>query len=348
MKRPREEGEAMYGPCIDPVNYFPSEVLARLFYYIPMEYLPMLCCVSKTWRYVLSQMWLRECDSITRKNDYKRMAKTKKRKFCERMAAMGETTLVEWGKNHGCEFDYLSAAKAARHGHIGTLKWITKNLKHPPWDEQLLISAAKGGRIDVFMWIIKNGYPWEGYDDWDKLSSHPTTNAAKKGHFELLKRMIHCHCLYKNEKCMYYAAKYGNEDMLAWLKHIHTWSSDACAGAASGGQLKTLKWLRSKSCPWDSRTTKNAAKKGNLEMLKWAVDNGCDWTEDVSHIAAINGRLDMLKWATEKGCQWSFFTVYEARERKQFETMQWAIDHGAPNPTDKEVKKEYERARFYI
>ena len=55
------------------------------------------------------------------------------------------------------------------------------------------------------------------------------------------------------------------------------WDWRTCAGAAEGGQLEVLKWLRENGCPWCERTCMSAAKGGHLEILKWARENGCPW-----------------------------------------------------------------------
>eukprot|EP00588_Corethron_pennatum_P020430 CAMPEP_0194332666 /NCGR_PEP_ID=MMETSP0171-20130528/59922_1 /TAXON_ID=218684 /ORGANISM="Corethron pennatum, Strain L29A3" /LENGTH=51 /DNA_ID=CAMNT_0039094613 /DNA_START=21 /DNA_END=173 /DNA_ORIENTATION=+ len=48
-----------------------------------------------------------------------------------------------------------------------------------------------------------------------------------------------------------------------------------CWGAAKGGHLAVLQWLREKRCPWNSLTCMGAAKGGNLEVLQWAREEGC-------------------------------------------------------------------------
>mmetsp|Transcript_8247 Transcript_8247/g.17064 ORF Transcript_8247/g.17064 Transcript_8247/m.17064 type:complete len:85 (+) Transcript_8247:1-255(+) len=52
-------------------------------------------------------------------------------------------------------------------------------------------------------------------------------------------------------------------------------------GAAMGGHLEVLQWLREEGSPWneytcyDEYTCEVAARGGHLELLRWALENGC-------------------------------------------------------------------------
>ena len=49
-------------------------------------------------------------------------------------------------------------------------------------------------------------------------------------------------------------------------------------GAAAGGHLEVLRWLRRNGCPWNETTCSGAAMFNHLEVLQWARENGCPWT----------------------------------------------------------------------
>merc|ERR1711934_692323 len=75
-------------------------------------------------------------------------------------------------------------------------------------------------------------------------------------------------------------------------------------GAAVGGHLEILQWLRSEGCPWDSRACSCAASGGHLETLKWLRSEGCPWDEETCRSAAEHGHLEVLKWLRSEGCPW--------------------------------------------
>ena len=76
-------------------------------------------------------------------------------------------------------------------------------------------------------------------------------------------------------------------------------------GAAFGGQLEVLQWMRAQypPCPWNSDVCYFAALGGHLEVLRWARSQGCRWGYGRVPIAAAqNGHLKVLKWLIKKGC----------------------------------------------
>ena len=75
----------------------------------------------------------------------------------------------------------------------------------------------------------------------------------------------------------------------------------ACAGAAQGGHLEALKFLRGLDppCPWNEETCWRASFGGHLHILKWArsEDPPCPWNVLTCFDAAEGGHLNILKWA---------------------------------------------------
>ena len=87
---------------------------------------------------------------------------------------------------------------------------------------------------------------------------------------------------------MVLAANHGHLDTLRCWKREKPYRLDEpqiCEGAAAGGHLEVLKWLRENECPWNY-TCRDAALGGHLEVLKWARENGCPWNERKCTIAA--------------------------------------------------------------
>jgi len=56
------------------------------------------------------------------------------------------------------------------------------------------------------------------------------------------------------------------------------WNEATCAGAAIGGHLELLKWLREQGCPWDWQVLDRSQQFNHRShVLKWAEENGCTW-----------------------------------------------------------------------
>merc|ERR1711934_1036074 len=79
----------------------------------------------------------------------------------------------------------------------------------------------------------------------------------------------------------------------------NTWN--ACDGAAKGGHLKALEFLRSLDppCHWDESTSFDAARTGNLDVLKWlrSQDPPCPWSRsDCRRVASESNHQHIVKW----------------------------------------------------
>ena len=127
-----------------------------------------------------------------------------------------------------------------------------------------------------------------------------------------------------------------------------------CIGAAQGGHLSVLKWIRSIGscahscvglgcvptdvlqspssivCPWDESTCTAAASGGHLDVLQWAKLIGCPWDEQTCIAAAKGGYLDVLKWARLNGCPWNESTCIAAASGGYLDVLQWAHSNGCP------------------
>jgi hypothetical protein len=127
-------------------------------------------------------------------------------------------------------------------------------------------------------------------------------------------------------------ARSGNMKVLKWVRSKDfPWAS--CVAAAESGNLKMLKWLvRGKRYPahweWDEYTSQQAAKSGNLEMVQWLRSKGCRWNETSCVGAAGSGNLEMLQWLRSKGCPWNEWVCYHAAMNGHLEMLQWAHSAG--------------------
>ena len=134
------------------------------------------------------------------------------------------------------------------------------------------------------------------------------------------------------------AAKGGRLEVLEWLREKGCpWDSCTCSWAAWGGHLEVLKWLRENGCPWDDDmrwwdtcAIANAAKGGHLEVVKWAKENGCPWDSRTCSEAALGGHIEVLKWARENGCPWDSQTCSSAAQGGHLELLKWLRENGCP------------------
>jgi hypothetical protein len=127
-----------------------------------------------------------------------------------------------------------------------------------------------------------------------------------------------------------------------------------CRGAAFGGNLEVLRWLREEwegrdddwqtpACPWSSITCQQAAKGGHLNVFLWGLEYGCPITDDsddgddrsYNNICRNIGKgsnIEILKLVLESrvarlppdSADW----IGEAAFYGQVHMLQWGLDNG--------------------
>ena len=127
----------------------------------------------------------------------------------------------------------------------------------------------------------------------------------------------------------------------------HLWDESICQGAAEGGHLHILKWLRSLDppCPLDAETSKAAAAAGNLEIFNWLTteEEHTSWHTESCTAAAAGGHLGALKWMRQQvpPCPWTEATCAAAAAGGHLEVLQWLRDpeqqSNQPCPWDAEA-----------
>ena len=134
------------------------------------------------------------------------------------------------------------------------------------------------------------------------------------------------------------AAKGGHLEVLKWLREIYPnrdWGFGVTAGAAKGGRLEILKWLREQGADWSMDTCAYAAKKGHLDVLKWLRENGCPWNRLTCIMAAHQGHLEVVQWARLNGCAWALTgkssnACLFAAIGGHLEVLKWLRENGCP------------------
>jgi len=119
-------------------------------------------------------------------------------------------------------------------------------------------------------------------------------------------------------------AEGGQLETLKWLRSEGCpWDARACKGAAYGGHLDVLKWLRSEGCPGNARACRRAALGGHFEILRWLRSEGCPCDAEACHLAVNGGHLEVLKWLRSKGCPCDKRACYFAAGGGHFEMLKW-------------------------
>jgi hypothetical protein len=136
-----------------------------------------------------------------------------------------------------------------------------------------------------------------------------------------------------------YAARGGSIDALRWLQnllkgrddvHVFTYG-DMCLGAAAGGHLRVLQYLREQGCTWGIRVCSAAAESGDLAVLRWLHEQGCPWwLEDVGDKAAHVGSVEMLLYLQQQGYVFSELTIACAAAQGHLAVCQFLVTEQCP------------------
>lgn len=225
----------------------------------------------------------------------------------------GNLSAIKWSHSLGIQYDFFASANAAQHGHDDVLEWLHQNnlLK----DNYFLIEygAGRGGHLNVFKWIIKQGIA---------LTASMYEGAAEGNHWHIIQWLEEMQCPY---------------------------DSRVCSGAAHGGNLDLLKSLIEKRYPYDVTMIINAVQSGNLKLVKYCTDIGLEPFDKLCDIAAATGYLHILKyvsqfcvpdahtyaaacggghlyilqWLKKKGCPRNSQAGANAAERGDLKTLEW-------------------------
>ena len=75
-------------------------------------------------------------------------------------AENGHLEVVQYLRQLGVEWDFLTCANAAENGHLELLKWARAN--QCPWNIWTCRGAAWNGDLELLNWARANGCPWDG------------------------------------------------------------------------------------------------------------------------------------------------------------------------------------------
>ena len=208
-------------------------------------------------------------------------------------------------------------------------KWGSKRVEGAVYEGDLVNYAAFQGSVEILRWLMEEkGCEPNGGTGW---------LAAMGGSVEILEYLKGEEYEFREDACRG-AARGGHLKALKYLRGLDPpcpWDMLTCSSAAWGGNLDVLKWLRSQDppCPWDEETCAGAARRGHLEVLKWARDQDppCPWDASACSAAALGGHLDVVKFLRQDPpCPWNGRTCSSAAKGGRLEILVWLRNHGCP------------------
>ncbi|WZN65589.1 putative ankyrin repeat protein [Chloropicon roscoffensis] len=231
------------------------------------------------------ELWEKILDENVQQNDLLAFAMTC-RFFREKQKDLGKK--VETNLNPWRLVELRKSGEVASHS-LGWFRWVCDTLEILPgfkdryemvkgavYEGDLVNYAALQGSVEILRWLMEEkGCELNKNTDW---------SAGKGGSIEVFEYL---------------------------LERGYEFDRKACEGAARGGCLKALKFLRSQDppCPWNAETCGWAADGGHLEVLKWlrAQNPPCPWNWEACWRAAEEGHLEVLKWlrSQDPPCPWS-------------------------------------------
>ena len=211
--------------------------------------------------------------------------------------------------------DHLALAMTCRFFYRDVVNKLETNLF---LNEGRLLELRKSGKMTPhtlgwFQWVcdtfeILPGFQWTWHPERVKGAVYECdllNYAAFQGSIEISRWLMEKKGCKLNGGTGWYAGMGGSVEVLEYLlRKGLKFDVETCQGAARGGCLEALKFLRSQDppCPWDEMTSTFAAKGGHLEVLKWAFsqDPPCPWYGMIYEGAASEGQLQVLKWLLDQ------------------------------------------------
>lgn len=212
---------------------------------------------------------------------------------CALAASYGHVNILRWAIGAGFQYDDYVIQRAAYFNRRNVIEWAMRS-GHYLRDTSYCQWAAKGGHLELLLWMRKVGFEWD---------STVLTAAASIGDIVMIERLISLGA----PSC----------DM-------------APAAAALHGHAEALELLINRGCATSSHIMRNAANGGHLHCIKIAHAHGIPWDNETCLFAARNGHLDVLRWVRAHGCPWTYDVISQSRVNGKDQVLNWAIAHGCP------------------
>jgi hypothetical protein len=183
-----------------------------------------------------------------------------KERLCTLAANEGSLNILKWFRfnDYTWENGYYKkrlCTLAASEGSLNILKWFRFN--DYTWDDDVWISAAEKGHLNILIYANDNGCPKYKYICEDTYQGYPLRNnevcvviALKNGHLEILKWLHKNNYLSENDKCV------------------------ICMRASRWGRLEALKWACENNFPMEKNVCIRMAKQtGQSKIIEWLEHN---------------------------------------------------------------------------
>ena len=256
------------------------------------------------------ELWQKILDENVQQNDLLALAMTC-RFFREKQKDLGKKVKTNLNQNRLLKL--RKSGKVASHS-LGWFQWVCDTFEILPGYE--LVSMRVKGAV------------YEG-----SLFNY----AAFQGSVEILRWLMEEKEWETNWRTGFWAGMGGSIEVLEYLNFMgYKFGEGACRGAARGGRLEALQYLRGLDppCPWSAGTCKQAAEGGHLEVLMWARSQNppCPWNSRTCTFAAYRGYLEILKWARSEDppCPWNYMTCGWAAEGGHLDVLKWARSQDPP------------------
>jgi hypothetical protein len=205
-----------------------------------------------------------------------------------------------------------------------------------PWKQKVAHTVAAFGDLEMLRWIEEHGCPWVAYETY--------IAAAGSGNISMVKWIKEQETdVYTSEDALSSAAINGHTAMCAYL-YSENCPHDkwACDGAALGGHVHTLRWLREHDYPMPDEFTicEAAAEGGSVEVMQYLQAEGLMSTvaqlTDMLDAAGAHNKLAAAQWLRKKGAEWPAVLRYTTRYEDapwKGDTLNWARAEGCTAPT---------------
>ena len=172
-----------------------------------------------------------------------------------------------WAYRVGCPFEWSVelSAKMARHGAMASLRWAHMN--GMPRDRETCYRAARCGHLETLKLACATGCPI--------MTEYVAKGAAIGGHVRVLE-WLHAHyAIPWDEWTTIGAARHGKLEALQWLRARQCpWNSWCIVNAAIGGHLHVIEWARANGCRLSREAMVWAARNGHTEVCRCLIKYG--------------------------------------------------------------------------
>jgi hypothetical protein len=208
-----------------------------------------------------------------------------------------------------------------RWGDIATLSAAFK--AGMPQREHICDGAARGGRIDEFIWLA--------VDQKCPVYNTVSVSIAASGSVPLLDLLKRCGIGFTVETACSAAAA-GHQHIIEYL-HAEdcVFDTSVYLAAAKLCRVHVLQRLRELECPWEgARVCKVAAASGHVHVLQWAKQHDAVFTEDTMVCAAAYGHTVVCEYLHAQQCPIGGVACTAAAHRGHVDTLKWLLEHGYP------------------